>query len=952
MKDSTHQSELRSADPLSDSLPEASLRSLEQPLAPLAIPSRSATQITLAYRVHREILRSIAADDKQALCSTWERYRDIGIRGEEALSLSLELGRFELVQVLLDLGAQPHELRSSQLPGLLEAGRFDVLKQLVEAGAPVNNESGDSEALSRAVQNFVNYIDFKFEHPASSGQRMETETFFKGWVEASTTIDEDLTNTGTLSVQERFFRYFIDSPFSDEFIDHSKGFDFSQIAFLLEHGARMDKTGREIRRDSLSSDSRMLAVLGSDFSQAFALFEKHGIQLRTDNLNLYCSESSDEVEVVESAIRAGNVARATALLAENPSLLSLVKNPLSKAVRSASLEMVRHLIRIGCDVNEDGGKPLLYACLLYYWGEGFPYREPLTPKMVHLLLTNGADPNMRGGEAFIEACKTFDDSLLTTFFGCPSLRNIAEKNNAALRGLLINERLFTDADFVRFLGRDTPALKQLLMVKSLVDRGADPCAALLWGQNPAPITGHEHSALAFESATGHYTVWGAFLRERLSQRPPPDRDAIDECYRAAQKALSGNVYRMQVGNESRQSGPLPNPSHRYCHLMAQVLDPTSPCWINSLIPAKSKQIPESVISPSLLQHDPRYKVVSDVAAITTVLHRPFTLRQKFIELAKASFSENLKLRDSQQSTEKVFEWLPTTTRLLRHFADIVLLPALLARIQPSAIPFLPKGILGQIREDLEFVAAEALFAGRSLRELKDFSKRWHALSARHPVPISPQTCWESLLSGPIQLPNGFVVKDLNSLDSLRKVGTAMNNCLGDGIHATECFFGNARILAIFKDENPLVAMTLEKTEEGWHLTEYEGPDYTRPDEGPTAPFTLFKTMIASNAIQFEAVDPEEVFPPNSYDDDNPWPAYRKYLDVNRIDLDWALHDHGINAEAFYRRWLRVAAKPGGKTEPLLTHGAIAKCVGHLDEMVGALSLYLQYSERLYNSYPN
>lgn len=901
LKDSKHQKESTSADHLSDSLPEASLRSLKQDLASLVTPPGSEAKTTLAYRVHREIFRAIVANDKEALCSTWERYRDIGIRGEDALSLCLEQCRFELVSVLLDLGAHPHKLRSSQLPRLFWYGRFEVLKQLVEAGAPVNNESGDSEALRLAVQYFVNYIDLGFEPSSSEGQR-------------------------------------------------TKSFDFSKIEFLLAYGARMDRTSRELQRASISPYSRSLDWLDSAFSQAFSIFEKYGAQLRTDNLDHCCSEPKDEGELVASAITAGNVATVTELLRENPSLLSLVKNPLSKAVRSASLEMVQHLIRLGCDVNEDCGKPLLYACQLNHWGEGFVYREPLTPKMVRLLLANGADPYMRGGEAFIQACERFDASLLSTFFASSSLRHVGVGNDAALRGLLYNSRLYKTEYFPRFNGRNTPAMEQLLKVKSLVDRGADPCAAFPWKRDPPSITAGED--VAFDSPTSHYTVWKDFLRERLSQQPPPNRAAIDDCYRDAQQALSGNVYRMQVGNESRQSGPLPNPSHRYCHLMAQVLDPTSPCWINSLIPAKSKQIPESVISPSLLQHDPRYKVVSDVAAITTVLHRPFTLRQKFIELAKASFSENLKLRDSQQSTEKVFEWLPTTTRLLRHFADIVLLPALLARIPPRAIPFLPKGIVGQIREDLEFVAAEALFAGRSLRKLKDFSKRWHALSARHPVPISPQTCWESLLSGPIQLPNGFVVKDLNSLDSLRKVGTAMNNCLGDGIHATECFFGNARILAIFKDENPLVAMTLEKTEDGWHLTEYEGPDYTRPDEGPTAPFTLFKTMIASNAIQFEAVDPEEVFPPNSYDDDNPWPAYRKYLDVNRIDLDWALHDHGINAEAFYRRWLRIAGKAGGRTEPLLTDDAIAKCVSHLDEMAGALSLYLQYSELLYNSYPN
>lgn len=502
------------------------------------------------------------------------------------------------------------------------------------------------------------------------------------------------------------------------------------------------------------------------------------------------------------------------------------------------------------------------------------------------------------------------------------------------------------------------------MVKHLVERGADPYSATLdFLERGSLAPAVEDFEFKDVGTTSHYRTWEQFLRKRLSEQPPKSRDEIDNGYLAADGALYQNeASLMQLGDHPRQRASVPGVARRYCHLMAQVLEPSSACWINSLIGHKERHIPEAMLSPSLLKRDNKYKMVSDVAAIASILHPPFTLRQRFLELARATFSDSVKLKDSQESNESVFEWLPTTKRLIKHFTDTALVPAVLSCFRPEVLSFLTHGVLHKVREDLSSVAAEALFGGRSLREIRDFTKRWYALSEHHPVPISVHYGWNRVLQEPLELPNGFIVKDIHTVTTLREIGRRMNNCLADGVHATQCFYGRSRILAIFKDDIPIVAMTLEKRGRGWELTEYEGPDYSRPDEGMDAPLTHFKNMLAADEIQFNSPNERSIDTPQGYDNltsDGSFSKYSNFLDNNRSELfvpsNWhlmlALESPGINAGAFYRRWVVLTDKGSEKALPLLRDEALAKCNQSLREVASALTVYLEYSEKLYKSYP-
>ena len=870
-------------------------------------PSLSNAQITLDYRVHREIFRAIVANDEAALRSAWCQHRNVSIRAEEAISWCLELERYELVNVILDLGGKPDKLRSSLLEKHLRR-RFDVVKLLVEAGAPVNNEAGDSEALSRAM---------------------------------------------------RFFHLHIENCYTaKEQGEKIKPFDFSSIEFLLKHGAQLDRTEPEVRRVSVSSICGPLHWRDYHYSVLFDLFEKYGIQFRSDENFGPAAQTIDAVHPIERAISGGKVNKVRELLSVEPELISLVKNPISKAILSnCSSEMIRCLIEHHCDVNEDFGKPLLYACRRFF------INRIHTSSVVWTLLDCGADPSMRGAEAFLHACERFPESLGILFWETNSIPQGSAHYDAALRRLVGHSRAS-----IRFNSGDSsflkePGLQYLSMVKSLVDRGADPYSAIInLLRRPSLAQCDNEEDFELKNQIDHYKLWGVLLKERLAKRPPSEVRDLDDCYRFAHGDLSRNHSLMQVGNDVRQRASLSTAAHRYCHLMAQVLEPSGECWINALIVGNYRNISESMISPSLLQHDSRYKMVSDVAAIATVLHPPFMLRQRFIELARATLSDKVKLKESQESNESVLKWLPITIRLVKHFTETALFPSLLSYLKHDAVPYLTSTVLERVNQDLFFVAAEVLFRGRTLREIKDFTKKWHALSDKHPIVISADAGWNSLLLEPIWLPGGFVVRDINSVRSLRTVGQIMNNCLADGVHASACFYGTSRILVIFQDEAPVVAMTLKKNGIEWKLTEYEGPNYTSPDEGLNSPLTHFKRMLNADEIKFNTVYEQSL--PALYEyvnetSDGMFDKYSNFLDNHRTFLAvpsnykllWAFKAPGIDVGAFYKRWVVLNDKGGGKAEPLLRDEAIAKCIQDLRAMAEAISIFLEYSEKLYKSYP-
>jgi hypothetical protein len=919
LKDPTLHNIHRSQEQRSDSLDGATFSRIDQTPSLPPRPALTNSQITLDYLVHREIFRAIVANDEAALRTTWAKYPDVSIRAEEALSSCIKLSRFELIPVILDLGGSPEKLKSSHLETLLREERSDMLQILVEAGAPVNNEAGDSEALRHAVLELYLYIDRR--------------------------TDENVRR----ALDKDHFHYHPEIGV----------FSFSTIIFLLHHGARMDTTIPEVQRSSKDSTEDSIPWEHSCYSALFSLFEKYGAALRTDHNFFDYAKSIEAMHPIEQAITRDDVAKVRELLSAKPGLLARVKNPLSKAIlNNCSSKMLCCLIEHNCDVNEDFGKPLLYACIAYYRPDRLA--EPVT---VSVLLKNGADPNLRQAEAFINAFEKFPDLLGERFFKWSYLPTECAHYDTALRGLLKKFHLFPELGLVTAQERGEPAFKHVSMVKSLTDRGADPYSAILeLFETPSLSPVRSDSNLELNRPSSHYVRWGEVLRESLKEQLSEEIRDLDDCYRYAHGSLFKHRSLMQLGNDSSERATITSIGIRYCHLMAQVLEPSNSCWINSLITGKQRRIPETTISPTLLRYDGRYKMVSDVAAIATVLHRPFVLRQKFIDLAKATFSERVKLKDSQESNESVFEWLPITKRLVKHFSDTALLPALFSLLRPEAVSYLTRPLLETVREDLAFLAAEALFDGRSLREIRDFTKRWYALADKHPIPISVYESWNAVLPQLISLPNGFVVKDVHSIKALREIGRSMNNCLVDGVHAPACFLGRARILAIFQEDVPIVAMTLETRDGCWHLTECEGPNHTKPDEGPDAPLTHFKRMLARNEISFNPPYGRSIRTPSEWDNetsDGLFFKYSNYLDKNRTylfdpnnhSLLLALQAPGIDAAAFYRRWVVLNDKGSEKAVPLLRDEGIMKCNESLREMAEALSLFLEYSEKLYNNYP-
>ncbi len=535
-----------------DPLEGASFTSSGRRPAPFQTLAHTNKHITLDYRAHREIFRAIVDNSESGLHAAWVQNPGMPIRAEEAIAMCVELNQADLIPVILDLGGKPDKLRSSCLATLMTWRRFDVLKLLVEAGAPVNNEAGESEALNNALGDFNLYVDAK-----------QLATRYK-------TLDA-------------------------EFFCEPKGsFDFSEIEFLLKSGARIDTTAPMVQRHSVSPTSGPVDWIESHYSTLLSLFEKHGAQLGAERDFGASATSGNKVEAIEQAIEQDDISTLRELLSKDSRMLSLIRNPLSKAVLSGtSVELLRCLIDHKCDVNEELGKPLLYACTAERHIKYFP-----TPLLVRTLLKFGADVSLRGAEAFIQSFERFPESLGFVFLETGSVPSVAAHLDVALQGLLNKSRFVPELEFVRSQKYDEPAFRHLNMAKSLVDRGADPYSAILLLLKKSSLAPYnDHTSLELKTASSHYTVWRDFLRERLSEKLSTDRTELDNCYKAA----AGSLYRycslMQLGNNATQRYSLPGMAIRYTHLMAQVLEPSNSCWMNSLIREKQRQIPDFMISP-------------------------------------------------------------------------------------------------------------------------------------------------------------------------------------------------------------------------------------------------------------------------------------------------------------------------------------------------------------------
>lgn len=362
VKDQARLNTNRPIDRQPHSLEGASFGHNRRSLEPPSTPPLTNKQITLAYRVHREIFRAIIANDETGLRSAWLSRQDVSIRAEEAISLCMKRHRLGLIPILLELGGKPDRLRSSHLETLMISRHFDLVKMLVEAGAPVNNEAGYSEALVRAIRQFHLYIERRFD--------------------------------------------------SEDYGEPPRPFDFSTIQFLLERGARMDTSMPEVRRCVESSSDNTGHWLDVHYSTLFSLFETHGATLHDDHNFGTFGKLEDVISPLEQAIMADDIGKVMELLRSYPGILSQVKSPISKAIRNnCSLGMLQCLIDHNCDVNEGQGSPLLQACPAHGYID--PFR---TPYSAELLLRYGADPSMRGAEAFINACSKFPASLGALFF--------------------------------------------------------------------------------------------------------------------------------------------------------------------------------------------------------------------------------------------------------------------------------------------------------------------------------------------------------------------------------------------------------------------------------------------------------------------------------------------------------------------------------------------------------
>lgn len=845
------------------------------------------------------MLKAIASGDTKAARKEWSAYLEAGFRGEDAIRAAIHFNKLTLIPTFLECGAKATELLSTELLPFIGRSTFKTLVGLVNAGAPVNNSDGTSEALEAEVLSFLHRSYDLGELPMGFG----------------------------------------DSP-------KVPNFDCRTMEYLLARGARLSSSDNVLSESFIQQCKTEKQSIAPALRKLLTLFNHYGAEMPLrllENLVLshiiFSNLRDTPSTILEQAIIDGDLAKVQRVMHEEPTAISNVSRPLHLAIGSRSTAMIKHFLSQNYKIDE------------YVWHEllSCEHRgEDFQQEIVKLLLEGNPDLGIKRGAPFIAACQLRDPEILNLLVHQSDSLNGAFPRDLALSALLELEK-----------GFNAPATQILPTAKALIQRGADPNAALTLAK---ALDTETYAARLYKdpenrpNLTGeHYSDWISFLKQSLAN---PERTRRFLPFVSEDQILRAHIDVLFQMANLVQCGPMA-PSHvafahkkstLYALLMAQVLDPENPCFFNKLVPF-NHQLSMNRIHPQELRHNRNYQTIANLAAFATIMYNASSLRKNFITLVETTFANTPNESDRQAKTESIFELIPPARALVEQFAKYVLRPALIKKTTPYTYGLIHHHLRNLfMRQDLAQLAAEVLFNGRSLNEIKELTKRWQKVSTRHPIPIRMSTYWPPILEKPLFIDAQSRVEEITSCRRLREIGQQMGNCLKTGIHAPECFYGIARILVIYENhagiDRPTIALTLRRKDTTWTITEYEGAHYIPVDESPTAPLTKFKEMLASDQVPLKdapalTVKDIEQHTPNL----DRLKELHRYENFLEDDSNAPLIEPGMDAEAFYSivvETLTHSVKSGDEPTKLLTEERITQYHTLLHRIKRAIETYQEF----------
>jgi hypothetical protein len=159
--------------------------------------------------------------------------------------------------------------------------------------------------------------------------------------------------------------------------------------------------------------------------------------------------------------------------------------------------------------------------------------------------------------------------------------------------------------------------------------------------------------------------------------------------------------------------------------------------------------------------------------------------------------------------------------------------------------------------------AEQLAQGRSIQQLIKLTRLFHRPVAALPVhctPFKSGEVWPPLFTEPLQLSDGYSMVALDSQMALRREGSELDHCVGDGTYATGCSSGQRQIISVRHLETPVATLDLALTHDGegiqthstrrWRIAQYRGFNNQHPDAGAKKALEEFLELVSNQAIPF------------------------------------------------------------------------------------------------------